>query len=63
MPRIWPDLCSVGSIGAGGFIGHTERMRAFLGPDVRIDFMVYAASEALMAVAPVDDKPELRAAP
>lgn len=58
VPRIWPDLCSVGSIGAGGFIGHTERMRAFLGPDVRIDFMVYAASEALMAVAPVDDKPE-----
>ena len=58
VPRIWPDLCSVGSIGAGGFIGHTERMRTFLGPDVRIDFMVYAASEALMAAAPVDDKPE-----
>lgn len=58
VPRIWPDLCSVGAIGAGGFIGHTERMRTFLGPDVRIDFMVYAASEALMAVAPVDDKPE-----
>lgn len=58
VPRIWPDMCSVGSIGAGGFVGHTERLRTFLGPDVRIDFMVYAASEALMAAAPVDDKPE-----
>lgn len=58
VPRIWPDMCCVGSIGAGGFIGHTERMRSFLGPDIPIDFMVYAASEALMAAAPVVDTPE-----
>lgn len=58
VPRIWPDLCSVGSIGAGGFLGHTERLRTFLGPNVQIDYMVYAASEALMAVAPVVEKPE-----
>lgn len=58
VPRIWPDLCAVGSIGAGGFAGHTERMRTFLGPNVQIDQMVYAASEALMAAAPVNDKAE-----
>ncbi len=50
IPRIWPDFAFVFSIGSGGFTVYTEKMRSYLG-DIPIFFSVYAASEAIMAIA------------
>lgn len=51
IPRLWKKMSWISAIGTGGFAGHTDRMRVFAGPDIPIDFMAYAASESLMAVA------------
>lgn len=51
IPRIWKNMSWIAAIGTGGFLAYTEKMRKFAGPDIPIDFMVYAASESLMAVA------------
>ncbi len=50
IPRIWPDMESISAIGAGGFAVYTDKMRRYSG-GIPIFFSVYAASEALMAVA------------
>lgn len=50
IPRIWKKMSWICAIGTGGFAAYTEKMRAFSG-DIPIDFSVYGASEALMAVA------------
>lgn len=49
--KIWPKLTFVGTIGTGGFASYTEKFREMAGDKVFIDFMTYAASESLMAVA------------
>lgn len=47
MPRIWKNLSAISAVGTGGFAEYTERMRRYLG-DIPVDFLAYAASEALM---------------
>lgn len=49
--RIWPDLCWAGAIGTGGFKAYTEKFRQFVGEDLPIDFMIYGASEGMIAAA------------
>lgn len=57
VPRIWPKLKWVSSVGSSGFMPYTNLMRSYLGPDVTIDFLAYAASEAIIGAArtPEDD--------
>lgn len=50
IPRIWKNMSWIYAIGTGGFASYTEKMRKYSG-NVPIDFSVYGASEALMAVA------------
>lgn len=50
IPRIWKNMSWIFAIGTGGFASYTEKMRKYSG-DIPIDFSVYGASEALMAVA------------
>ncbi len=50
IPRIWKNMSWIYAIGTGGFASYTEKMRKYSG-DIPIDFSVYGASEALMAVA------------
>lgn len=50
IPRLWPRMEYIVSIGAGGFAVYTEKMRRYSG-DIPMYFSVYAASESLMAVA------------
>ncbi|MCF0141106.1 MAG: GH3 auxin-responsive promoter family protein [Mogibacterium sp.] len=56
IPRVWPMLKWIVSIGTGGFKAYTEKMREFTGPDIVFDQMVYAASEALMASATASEE-------
>lgn len=48
--RIWPNFEYVSSIGAGGFVVYTKKLRRYTG-DVPIYFMTYGASEGMFAVA------------
>lgn len=50
IPRIWKNMSWIYAIGTGGFAAYTEKMRKYSG-NIPIDFSVYGASEALMAVA------------
>lgn len=50
IPRIWKNMSWIFAIGTGGFASYTEKMRKYSG-NIPIDFSVYGASEALMAVA------------
>ena len=49
MPKLWPKVSWVCSIGTGGFASYTEKFKKFAGEDVAIDFFVYAASEGMFA--------------
>ncbi|GHU54494.1 plant auxin-responsive GH3 [Clostridia bacterium] len=50
IPKIWTGIDVLSAIGTGGFTVYTEKMRRYLG-DVPIHFELYAASEAIVAVA------------
>ena len=49
IPKLWPKVSWVCSIGTGGFASYTEKFKKFAGEDVAIDFFVYAASEGMFA--------------
>ena len=51
IPRIWPDICFIGSIGTGGFFTYTKRMRHYTGKNIPFNNLTYAASEGLFATA------------
>ncbi len=51
IPRIWPDIQFVGSIGTGGFFTYTKKMRRYTGRNIPYSHMTYAASEGLFASA------------
>ncbi len=51
IPRIWPKMTWIAAVGTGGFASYTEKMRGFAGDKIYFEFMVYAASESLMAAA------------
>ena len=51
IPRIWPDIQGVGSIGTGGFFTYSKKMRRYTGRNVPFDNLSYAASEGLFATA------------
>ena len=57
VPRIWPKLKWISSVGSSGFMPYTNLMRTYLGPDVTVDFLAYASSEAIIGAArtPEDD--------
>lgn len=57
IPRIWPKMSFISTIGTGGFAAYTERMRGYSG-DVPIDFSIYGASEAMMAACTAVESPE-----
>lgn len=57
IPRIWPQMAFISTIGTGGFAAYTEKMRHYLG-DVPIDFSIYGASEAMMAACTDIESPE-----
>ena len=56
IPRIWPKMSFISTIGTGGFAAYTRAMRSFSG-DVPIDFQVYGASEAMMATCTHIEEP------
>lgn len=51
LPRIWPDLQFVGSIGTGGFFTYTKKMIRYTGRNIPFEHLSYAASEGLFATA------------
>ncbi|MCR5398350.1 MAG: GH3 auxin-responsive promoter family protein [Lachnospiraceae bacterium] len=51
IPRIWPDIQGVGSIGTGGFFTYSKKMRRYTGRNVPFNNLSYAASEGLFATA------------
>ncbi len=57
IPRIWPKMSFICTIGTGGFAAYTTRMRRYSG-DVPIDFSIYGASEAMMAACTKVECPE-----
>ena len=57
IPRIWPKMSFISTIGTGGFAAYTRAMRSFSG-DVPIDFQIYGASEAMMAACTHIEEPE-----
>ena len=57
IPRIWPKMSFISTIGTGGFAAYTRVMRSFSG-DVPIDFSIYGASEAMMAACVHIEEPE-----
>lgn len=57
IPRIWPKMCFICTIGTGGFAAYTARMRSYSG-DIPIDFSIYGASEAMMAACTQVESPE-----
>ena len=56
IPRIWPKMSFISTIGTGGFAAYTRAMRSFSG-DVPIDFQIYGASEAMMATCTHIEEP------
>ena len=57
IPRIWPKMSFISTIGTGGFAAYTRAMRSFSG-SVPIDFQVYGASESMMATCTHIEEPE-----
>lgn len=57
IPRIWPKMSFISTIGTGGFAAYTRTMRTFSG-DVPIDFSVYGASEGMFAACTKLEEPE-----
>jgi len=57
IPRIWPKMSFISTIGTGGFAAYTRTMRSFSG-DVPIDFQIYGASESMMAACTKIEEPE-----
>ncbi len=57
IPRIWPKMSFICTIGTGGFAAYTRAMRSFSG-DIPIDFSIYGASEAMMAACTQLESPE-----
>ena len=57
IPRIWPNMAFICTIGTGGFAAYTRVMRSFSG-DIPIDFSIYGASEAMMAACTEIEVPE-----
>ena len=51
IPRIWPDIQFIGSIGTGGFFTYSKKMRRYTGRNVPFNNLSYAASEGLFATA------------
>jgi len=51
IPRIWPDMQFIASIGTGGFFTYYKKMRKYTGKNIPFYNMVYAASESLVATA------------
>ena len=49
MPKIWPKIAWLCTIGTGGFASYTEKFKKYAGEDVAIDYFVYAASEGMFA--------------
>lgn len=57
IPLIWPDIDFIAAVGGGGFSIYTDKMRHYSG-DVPIHYLIYAASEAMIAVATEMEKCE-----
>ena len=57
IPRIWPKMSFISTIGTGGFAAYTERMRKYSGA-IPIDFSIYGASEGMMAACAEIEEPE-----
>ncbi|MCR4688145.1 MAG: GH3 auxin-responsive promoter family protein [Saccharofermentans sp.] len=57
IPRLWPKMSFVSTIGTGGFAAYTRVMKEFLGEDIPIDYSIYGASEAMMATCTKLDEP------
>lgn len=49
-PRIWPKLGWLYGMGTGSLSLYAKKLRRYIGPDVPIHYLGYAASEGLMAV-------------
>ena len=56
IPRIWPKMSFISTIGTGGFAAYTRVMRTFSG-GVPIDFQIYGASEGMMATCTHIEEP------
>ena len=51
LPRIWPRLQFVASIGTGGFFTYSKKMRRYTGRNIPYNNLSYAASEGFFATA------------
>ena len=51
IPRIWPGIQFVASIGTGGFFTYSKKMRRYTGRNIPFNNITYAASEGLFATA------------
>ncbi len=51
IPRIWPRMQFVASIGTGGFFTYSKKMRRYTGRNVPFNNLIYGASEGLFATA------------
>ena len=49
IPKLWPKFAWVCAIGTGGFATYAEKFKKYSGPDVAVDYFVYAASEGMFA--------------
>ncbi len=50
VPRIWPNIGWLYGMGTGSLSHYAKKLRRYIGPDLPIHYLGYAASEGLMAV-------------
>lgn len=50
VPRIWPKVAWLYGMGTGSLSLYAKKLRRYIGPDMPIHYLGYAASEGLMAV-------------
>ena len=63
IPKIWPNMKWVCAIGTGGFAVYTEKFKKFAGPNIAIDYFVYAASEGMFAACVETNEPSFMPLP
>lgn len=50
VPRIWPKIGYLYGMGTGSLSHYAKKLRRYIGPDLPLHYLGYAASEGLMAV-------------
>ena len=57
IPKLWPDLKVVATVGSAAFSPFIDRLRQHLGPEIAVDHLGYVSSEATIAAERRENEP------